>query len=188
MAAMEFIAAHWASYLSCCSSSIRIARSRNSGGYLIGLLIAPSSQGLEPPTKPGRFTSAAIIHPGKEQEDFFSGYSMPRILKAYSREQFTFVSQFVRLSMPMGEAGRVGGQVTGQVAKLIAVLQVPMSRKEMMNTLGLRGRDNFEKLYLRPALSEGYIEYTLPDKPNSRLQQYRLTEKGRAALASSKPN
>ena len=118
---MEFIAAHWASYLSCCSSSIRTARSRNSGGYLISLLIAPSSQGLEPPTKPGRF-------------------------------------------------------------------KVPMSRKEMMNTLGLRGRDNFEKLYLRPALSEGYIEYTLPDKPNSRLQQYRLTEKGRAALASSKPN
>jgi len=28
------------------------------------------------------------------------------------------------------------------------------------------------------------IQYAIPDKPNSRLQQYRLTEKGRAVLAS----
>ena len=162
-------------------------------------------------------TSASSIHPGKEQEDFFSGYSMPRnktlmrvfkdlglveylgsgmprILKAYPREAFTFASQFLRFSMPMSEGARVTGQVTGQVtgkvtgqvSSLIGVLRGEMSRKELMATLDLTGRDNFEKLYLRPALVEGYIEMTLPEKPNSRLQKYRLTEKGKVLLQDRK--
>ena len=65
------------------------------------------------------------------------------------------------------------------------MLRGAMSRKELMAALDLTGRDNFEKLYLRPALAEGLIEMTLPDKPNSRLQQYRLTEKGRRLLQSN---
>ena len=35
------------------SNTIRTARSRISGGYRFGLVIAPSSQGLEPPTPRG---------------------------------------------------------------------------------------------------------------------------------------
>jgi predicted transcriptional regulator len=51
-----------------------------------------------------------------------------------------------------------------------------------MEAMGLTGRDNFEKLYLRPALDAELIEMTIPDKPNSRLQKYRLTEKGKQLL------
>ena len=51
-----------------------------------------------------------------------------------------------------------------------------------MEALSLAGRDNFEKLYLRPALEAGLVEMTIPDKPNSRLQKYRLTAKGRKQL------
>jgi ATP-dependent DNA helicase RecG len=55
-------------------------------------------------------------------------------------------------------------------------------RRELMEKLGLQGRDNFEKLYLMPALAGGFIEMTIPDKPRSRLQKYRQTEAGRRVL------
>ena len=46
-----------------CSSTVRTARARTSGEYLcvIGLFIAPSSQVLEPPTNPERFTLDVFI-------------------------------------------------------------------------------------------------------------------------------
>ena len=53
-----------------------------------------------------------------------------------------------------------------------------MTRQELQKKLELKGRANFEERYLRPAIENGLIEYTIPDKPNSRLQKYRLTKKG----------
>jgi hypothetical protein len=50
--------------------------------------------------------------------------------------------------------------------------------------LGLKDRTHLRERYLTPALADGLIEPTLPDKPHSRLQQYRLTEKGRALLVA----
>jgi DNA-binding PadR family transcriptional regulator len=50
--------------------------------------------------------------------------------------------------------------------------------------LGLRDDDHVRTAYIVPALASGLIEMTRPDKPNSRLQKYRLTEKGRAWLAT----
>ncbi len=50
---------------------------------------------------------------------------------------------------------------------------------------GLKDRLHFVREYLSPALKAGLIEMTIPDKPNSRLQKYRLTEAGRAFLAST---
>ena len=58
-----------------------------------------------------------------------------------------------------------------------------MTRKELQENLYLKGEENFRKLYLVPALEAGYIEMTLPDKPHSRLQKYRLTPEGKALLA-----
>jgi ATP-dependent DNA helicase RecG len=50
--------------------------------------------------------------------------------------------------------------------------------------LGLKDRTHLRERYLDPALAEDLIEPTIPDKPTSRLQQYRLTVKGAALLAS----
>lgn len=89
-----------------------------------------------------------------------------------------------KIAQVTAQAGQVTGQVTGQVSPLLKIWHEGLSKIEIMAVLGLSGRDNFEKLYLRPVLDEGLLEMTVPDKPNSRLQKYRLTQNGRDWLAA----
>lgn len=74
-------------------------------------------------------------------------------------------------------------QVTPQVDSLLIGLTSEASRQQLMDVLGLRDRKHFADAYLAPALAAGFIEMTIPDKPNSRLQKYRLTAAGRARAA-----
>jgi hypothetical protein len=83
-------------------------------------------------------------------------------------------------------APQVGPQVTPQVAELLAAIQGEMSREALQAAIGLSDRKSFRERYLKPALADGLIKMTIPDKPNSRLQQYRLTAKGRQWLAQQK--
>ena len=61
-----------------------------------------------------------------------------------------------------------------------------MSRSELSKKLGQKEVSGQLKKVFRDLLVDGMIEYTLPDKRRSPRQQYRLTEKGRIALASLK--
>jgi len=81
-------------------------------------------------------------------------------------------------------APEVTPQVTPQVARLLGIIHGEMSPTELVLTLGLKDRRNFRDGYLAPAMSAGFVERTIPDRPNSRLQKYRLTAKGKAALLS----
>ena len=77
------------------------------------------------------------------------------------------------------DTGQVTGQVAGQVQRLLAVCEGPLSRSELQERLGLKHRDSFNEAYLQPALAAGIIEMTIPDKPRSSKQKYRVTAKGR---------
>ena len=85
-------------------------------------------------------------------------------------------------------APQVTPQVTPQVGDLLLALRAEMSREALQSTLGLHDRKSFRERYLSPALADGLIEMTIPDKPNSRLQKYRLTDKGREWLAGQRKN
>jgi hypothetical protein len=61
---------------------------------------------------------------------------------------------------------------------LLAVIRGEMSREALQKALNLQDRKSFRERYLKPSLAEGLIEMTIPDKPNSSLQKYRLTGKG----------
>lgn len=69
-------------------------------------------------------------------------------------------------------------QVTLQVEALLTHLEGEMPRQSLQEALGLADREHFRQTYLLPALDAGLIEMTLPDKPNSRSQRYRLTSLG----------
>lgn len=73
-------------------------------------------------------------------------------------------------------------QVTPQVGQLLMVITGEMSRESLQNALDLQDRKSFRERYLKSALADGLIEMTIPGKPNSRLQKYRLTDKGRQWL------
>jgi hypothetical protein len=59
-----------------------------------------------------------------------------------------------------------------------------MTRHEIQKELGLKDEKHFRENYQQVGIGLGLIEMTIPDKPNSRLQKYRLTAAGRQYLAS----
>ena len=86
------------------------------------------------------------------------------------------------------ESIQVTGQVTGQVETWIhdvlqACLNQPCTSAEIQKVTGIRHRETFQRNYLDRLLSEQILERTIPEKPNSRLQKYRLTEKGRMQIS-----
>ena len=84
------------------------------------------------------------------------------------------------------EAGQVAGQVTGQVAaRILAFCEEPRKGSEIQALVEIRHRETFLNNYLNPLLERGWIERTIPEKPRSRLQRYRLMQEGRAWLASN---
>jgi ATP-dependent DNA helicase RecG len=73
-------------------------------------------------------------------------------------------------------------QVTDQVARVLEAASSACSFAEPQAAAGLKERVHFLKTRLEPLLLAGWIERTIPDKPRSSKQNYRLTEKGRQAL------
>lgn len=64
------------------------------------------------------------------------------------------------------------------------MLESEQTSDEIQRRLGIHDRKHIRLCYITPALSAGLIERTIPDKPTSRFQKYRITAKGRAALVS----
>jgi ATP-dependent DNA helicase RecG len=86
--------------------------------------------------------------------------------------------------LPVDLTPEVAPEVTPEVA-LLRVMTGELGRRDLQQRLGLKDAEHFRLTYLLPALHAGLIEMTRPDTPTSRLQQYRLTEQGRARLAQA---
>ena len=69
-----------------------------------------------------------------------------------------------------------------------AILQAlgghPLSANGLIEILELKSKTGAFKRTIKELLDRKFIEYTIPDKPNSRLQKYRLTNEGKHVLKS----
>ena len=177
-------------------------------------------------------TSFGRLPEGLTKEDFFAGVSIPRnkelmrifhdlelveslgsgmvyIMQKYGRENFIFLDNFIRMTIPYITRDREGQTVateqatvqvvdptvqvteqvepsTVQVRRLIAIMPHEwQSAAELRKLLGITHRPTFTSHYLNPALERGLIEMSQPDSPRSPTQKYRLTTKGLTALTAA---
>ncbi|MDP3722095.1 MAG: ATP-binding protein [Candidatus Omnitrophota bacterium] len=98
----------------------------------------------------------------------------------------------VTFRVHVGETARpeVGSKVESKVesagdlqSRVLAALQSgPLSKAQLAIAVGKKKIDGQLHAAVRDVVAQGLVEYTLPGKPNSRLQKYRLTAAGRRAV------
>ena len=145
-------------------------------------------------------TIRRVVIPGRE-----SGQTMGAAVAAIGRGLVGYGVPVQTQGHAEGQEGQVGGQAEGQVggqdegqaggqagqaalsAKEIAMLRACLGGAVPAETLsaivGHSSRTGHFKRWLKSLLTGGFLEMTVPDRPTSPAQQYRLTNKGRAAIA-----
>ena len=78
------------------------------------------------------------------------------------------------LDEAIAQIGTAGLGVSEYVKRMLAVMEydVPYTASAIMEKLGLKSKETFRRNYMTPALEEGLLEMTIPDKPQSRNQRY----------------
>ena len=69
-----------------------------------------------------------------------------------------------------------------QLAVLKSLKGKNLSRKEIFSAIGMNSDSRSFKRNIEPLVTLGLIEMTVPDKPNSKLQKYHLTNKGHSVI------
>jgi predicted HTH transcriptional regulator len=78
---------------------------------------------------------------------------------------------------------QVGEQVDEQVVIMLKLcVSQPRSKQELLAAAGLANAYLNYKRHVVPLLEQGLLALTIPDKPQSRLQKYQLTDAGRRLL------
>jgi len=85
------------------------------------------------------------------------------------------------------KSGVVSGVVSGVESEMAILIlndlrENELGKNEMAKRLGKPKPTRYLNDLVRKMVANGFIEFTIPDKPTSRLQKYRLTHKGRAWL------
>ena len=125
------------------------------------------------------------------------GSGIPRILRAYGEDCFKFTDNFIRITLPISahdtthdtahDTAHDVSSASKAIRTLVICIEGEVDRDTLQSLIGIKHRTYFRSTYIKPALEEGYIEFTLPNEKQSKLQKYRLTAKG-IALKNSLTN
>jgi len=86
-------------------------------------------------------------------------------------------------SVPSKDQVRTKSGLSADQVKLLNSASKEQGIAELMAVIGRANRTKFRDQFLNPLLDVGYLEMTVPDKPRSSKQKYRLSEKGLTVLA-----
>ncbi|MBU0952295.1 MAG: putative DNA binding domain-containing protein [Elusimicrobia bacterium] len=76
------------------------------------------------------------------------------------------------------QVGTKSGLSREEVERLLSFCSTEKAISDIQRQFKWINRTKFRNRYINPLLQEGLLGMTVPDKPNSRLQKYRTTEKG----------
>jgi ATP-dependent DNA helicase RecG len=123
------------------------------------------------------------------------GRGIEKIMKAYSdREDLTPEFKVHSSSFSVLLKNRAAGMVSGRPEKgsgkdsvMIGILNIlknkgELSAADLLTSLGVGKDTNFTYRRIAPLIEMGLVERTIPEKPNSSNQKYRITTKGKKML------
>ena len=126
------------------------------------------------------------------------GSGVHRILSVYDSSVFHISEHFFEIRFMFNEdvpgsaqPTQLTTQLTTQLSEMVMHILMALagharSAGELRELVDISHRHTFRENYLHPALRADLIEMTIPDKPNSRNQKYRLTAKGRQIVEEAK--
>jgi len=120
--------------------------------------------------------------PEPEFREEFGGLSVHFIKADKSQEKVQVTAQEAQVGAR--SKAQSGAQSQAQSERILFILsRSAASARELLSELGLKSKTGYLKRDIKGLMEENLIEYTIPDKPQSRLQKYRLTDEGRRFLA-----
>lgn len=71
---------------------------------------------------------------------------------------------------------QVSDQVSGRDKAILEYCILSRYAQEIMELIGIKHKTHFRQSILKPLIDKGYLELTIPEKPQSRLQKYKTTK------------
>ena len=114
-------------------------------------------------------------HIYKHQYDYYDAIDKSN-KSGNSNEFIEFMLEMIdkTIDEAIANANMVISNISEQVNRLMNVMEpgIPMSANEIMKRLGIKSKETLRGSYLNPAVDNGLIAMTIPDKPNSKNQKY----------------
>ena len=76
---------------------------------------------------------------------------------------------------------------SGVAEKILRMAESPTDAQMLMGAVGHTNRTRFRSAILKPLIEAGLLELTIPDKPRSSKQKYRVTERGMTLIQNYSP-